>query len=151
MSSPVFTDSFGFKSIDFDSSRCAEMDGVRMLMIQPHKTPVVTYVKQDLSSLQRAVSDHCEEAFIEYTYPFDDDCMILGNEEAKLCGMEGNRRLFGSVYAGPIFITRDNGEGDLCALTDEQVKTYGEMFAVPEDISPSEVQRDVGFTFYGWG
>lgn len=146
-----FTDSFGFKSIDFDSSRCAEMDGVRMLMIQPHKTPVVTYVKQDLSSLQRAVSDHCEEAFIEYTYPFDDDCMILGNEEAKLCGMEGNRRLFGSVYAGPIFITRDNGEGDLCALTDEQVKTYGEMFAVPEDISPSEVQRDVGFTFYGWG
>ena len=107
--------------------------------------------KQDLSSLQRAVSDHCEEAFIEYTYPFDDDCMILGNEEAKLCGMEGNRRLFGSVYAGPIFITRDNGEGDLCALTDEQVKTYGEMFAVPEDISPAEVQRDVGFTFYGWG
>lgn len=77
--------------------------------------------------------------------------MILGNEEAKLCGMEGNRRLFGSVYAGPIFITRDNGEGDLCALTDEQVKTYGEMFAVPEDISPAEVQRDVGFTFYGWG
>ena len=63
-----FTDSFGFKSIDFDSSRCAEMDGIRMLMIQPHKTPVVTYVKQDLSSLQRAVSDHCEEAFIEYTY-----------------------------------------------------------------------------------
>lgn len=146
-----FTDSFGFKSIDFDSSRCAEMDGIRMLMIQPHRTPVVTYVKQDLSSLQRAVSDHCEEAFIEYTYPFDDDCMILGNEEAKLCGMEGNRRLFGSVYAGPIFITRDNGEGDLCALTDEQVKTYGEMFAVPEDISPAEVQRDVGFTFYGWG
>ena len=77
--------------------------------------------------------------------------MILGNEEAKLCGMEGNRRLFGSVYAGPIFITRDNGEGDLCGLTDEQVKTYGEMFTVPEDISPSEVQRDVGFTFYSWG
>ena len=69
-----------------------------------------------------------------YTYPFDDDCMILGNEEAKLCGMEGNRRLFGSVYAGPIFITRDNGEGDLCDLTDEQVKTYGEMFAIPEDM-----------------
>lgn len=87
----------------------------------------------------------------KYTYPFDDDCMILGNEEAKLCGMEGNRRLFGSVYAGPIFVTRDNGEGDLCGLTDEQVKTYGEMFAVPEDISPAEVQRDVGFTFYSWG
>lgn len=146
-----FVDSIGFQNIPFDSSQCAEMNGIRMLMIQPHKTPVVTYVKTDLASLQRAVSDHCEEAYIEYTYPFDDDAMILGNEEAKLIGMEGNRRISGSVYAGPIFVTRDDGEGDLCGLTDEQVKTYGEMFALPEDISPSEVQRDVGFTFYSWG
>ena len=114
-----FVDSIGFEKLpDFDSTQCAEMDGLRMLMIQPHRTPIVTYVKDDLAFLQRAVSDHCEESYIEYTYPFDDDCMILGNEEAKLCGMEGNRRLFGSVFAGPIFITRDNGEGDLCALTD---------------------------------
>ena len=55
------------------------------------------YVKDDLAALQRAVSDHCEESFIEYTYPFEDDCMILGNEEAKLNGMEGNRRLGESI------------------------------------------------------
>lgn len=121
-----------------------------MLMILPHYPPIETYVKDKLDDLQRAVSDHCEESRIEYTYPFDDDCMILGNEEAKLNGMEGNRRLGNGVYAGPIFITGDDGVGGLCNLTDEQVLKYSEMFADPHDISFEEVQNDVGFTLYGW-
>ena len=145
-----FVDSVGFKKIEFDSSQCAEMDGLRMLMIQPHKTPVVTYVKDELDSLQLAVSDHGEDALIEFTYPFDDDCILLGNEEAKLNGMEGNRRLGDAIYAGPLFVTRDNGVGGLCSLADEQVLKYSEMFAEPQDISPEETQADVGFTLFGW-
>lgn len=121
-----------------------------MLMILPHHPPIETYVKDELDCLQLAVSDHGEDALIEFTYPFDDDCMVLGNEEAKLNGMEGNRRLGNSIYAGPIFITRDDGVGGLCSLTDEQVLKYSEMFAEPHDISPEETQADVGFTFYGW-
>ena len=143
-----FVDHIGFKKLDeFDTTKCAEMDGLRMLMIQPHRTPIVTYVKDELDDLQRAVSDHCEDALIEYTYPFDDDCMVLGNEEAKLNGMEGNRRLGDSIYAGPIFITRDNGVGGLCSLNDEQVIKYSEMFAEPHDISQDEVEADSGFSF----
>lgn len=145
-----FCDSIGWKNIKFDKSQSAEMDGIRMLMILPHHPPIETYVKDKLDDLQRAVSDHCEESRIEYTYPFDDDCMILGNENAKLNGMEGNRRLGNGVYAGPIFITRDDGVGGLCNLTDEQVLKYSEMFADPHDISFEEVQNDVGFTLYGW-
>ena len=145
-----FCDNIGWKDIEFDKSQSAEMDGLRVLMILPHHPPVETYIKDELDCLQRAVSDHGEDALIEFTYPFDDDCMILGNEEAKLNGMEGNRRLGESIYAGPIFITRDNGVGGLCSLTDEQVIKYSEMFAEPHDISPEETQADVGFTFYGW-
>ena len=145
-----FCDNVGWKKVDFDTSQTEEMDGVRMLMILPHRPPVVTYVKDNLHDLQMAVSDHGEEALIEYTYPFDDDCMVLGNEEAKLNGMEGNRRLYGSIYAGPIYITRDDGVGGLCSLTDEQVQQYSEMFAEPHDISNEETQADVGFTTFGW-
>lgn len=145
-----FVDSVGFRKVDFDSTQCTEMNGLRMLMIQPHKTPIVTYVKDELDKLQLAVSDHGEGACIEFTYPFDDGCMILGNGEAKLNGMEGNRRFGNSIYAGPIFITRDDGIGGLCSLTDEQVLKYSEIFAEPQDISPEEVQGDIGFTLYGW-
>ena len=145
-----FCDSIGWQKIEFDKAQATEMDGIRMLMILPHHPPIETYVKDELDSLQMAVSDHGEDSYIEYTYPFDDDCMILGNEEAKLIGMEGNRRLGESIYAGPIFITRDVGVGGLCSLTDEQVIKYSEMFAEPHDISPEETQADVGFTLYGW-
>ena len=146
-----FVDHVGFKKLDeFDTTKCAEMDGIRMLMIQPHRTPIVTYVKDELDALQNAVSDHCEDALIEFTYPFDDDCIILGNEEAKLNGMEGNRILVDAIYAGPIFVTKDNGVGGLCSLNDAEVQKYSEVFAQTYDISPEEVQRDVGFTFYGW-
>lgn len=36
-------------------------------MIQPHRTPIVTYVKDELDALQRAVSDHGEDSLIQYT------------------------------------------------------------------------------------
>lgn len=76
--------------------------------------------------------------------------MVLGNDEAKCIGMEGNRRFGNSIYAGPIFITRDDVVGGICSLTDEQVQKYSEMFAAPHDISPEEVQADMGFTLFGW-
>lgn len=143
-----FVDHVGFKKLDeFDTTKCAEMDGLRMLMIQPHRTPIVTFVREDIDDLQRAVSDHGEDSRIQYTYPFDDDCMVLGNDDAKCIGMEGNRRFGDSIYAGPIFITRDNHNSGLCSLTDEQVQKYSEMFAEPQDISQDEVQADMGFTF----
>ena len=143
-----FVDHVGFKKLDeFDTTKSAEMDGLRMLMIQPHRTPIVTFVREDIDDLQRAVSDHGEDSRIQYTYPFDDDCMVLGNDDAKCIGMEGNRRFGESIYAGPIFITRDNHNSGLCSLTDEQVQKYSEMFAEPQDISQDEVQADMGFTF----
>jgi len=87
---------------------------------------------------------------IEFTYPFEDNAMICGNEEAKLEGLEGNRRVFGSVYCGNLFIIGGDEEGGCISLTDEQMQKYGEMFAQPEDISPVEAQADTGFIFYGF-
>ena len=60
-----FVDHVGFKKLDeFDTTKCAEMDGLRMLMIQPHRTPIVTFVREDIDDLQRAVSDHGEDSRI---------------------------------------------------------------------------------------
>ena len=73
--------------------------------------------------------------------------VVYGNDEAKLIGMEGNRRINGHIYAGPIVIVGDDGMGDNADLTEAQVKRYVEMFAEPEDIPDEETQADVGFTF----
>lgn len=144
-----FRDSVGFKAIDIDMSHIPSVEGVRCLMLLPGKAPEVIYVPDRLDAWQSAVSDHGEDSLMEVTYPFDDNAVLVGNEEAKLISMQGNRRIGGSVYAGPLYLVGDNGMGDFCDLTDEQIKKYTELFAEPEDISPEEVEADTGFTIFG--
>ena len=104
----------------------------------------------ELSRWQKAVSRSREDSLIEVTAPFGDGVLTVSNEEAKLCGMEGNRRINGQIYAGPVFLVNDDGNGDFCGLTDKQIAEYTERFRRPEDISQEDVQSDTGFTFYTW-
>ena len=145
-----FCDNIGYKKLDgFDTSKCAEMDGLRVLMIEPNRPPVETRIIDTLEKLQRAVSPNGYQSYIEVTYPFDDNAVVLSNDESKLIGMKGNRRVNGGVYAGQIYIVGDDGHGGFCDLTDEQIEKYSDMFSEPEDISDEEVQSDSGFTFIG--
>lgn len=141
-----FCDSIGFKPLPvFDTTKCEPLHGRKMVIIEPGKPAYAALVDDSLESLQRAVG-----GYIEITYPFDDNSMVIGNEEAKLIGMEGNRHICGSVYAGPLLIAADDGEGGTTDLTDEQIRTYTEMFAEPEEIQQQEVEADTGFFLYGF-
>ena len=144
-----FCDTFGFKPIEFDTSLAQEADGLRVLEIRPCKPPFETRVPDTLESWQKAVSKFGEPSLMEVTYPFDDNAVIVGNEEAKYNGMRGNRRLNGDVYCGQIFIVGDN-KGEFCDLTDEQIKKYSDMFAQPEDISEEEIMNATGFIIAGF-
>ena len=79
----------------------------------------------------------------------DDGTCLVGNEESKLRGMDGNRRIGDgtSIMAGPFFVCGDSGE-TFRSLTDEEVTRYMARFAQPEDISPEEVEADMGFMIY---
>lgn len=146
-----FCDSFGWvKCENFDTSACEDMDGLRALMILPGKTPVETRIIDDLSHWQRAVSRCGEDALMQVVAPFDDNAVIVCNEESKTNGMEGNRRLNGDVIAGPMYIVGEDTDGGFCGLTEGQVQKYKEMFAEPEDISPEEVEASIRFSFSPW-
>ena len=141
-----FCDSVGFQPVAFDPDQAQVPDRLcRILVLEPHRKPYESELVDELPNLQRAVG-----GLIEFTYPFDDNTIVCGNEEAKLEGQEGNRRIYGSVYAGNLFLVGDDGEGGLTSLTDEQMEKYSEMFAQPEDISQEEVAADTGFIFYGF-
>ena len=118
---------------------------MRVVYVEPHKPAYEAEIQHTLEGEQRAVG-----GLIEPIYNEDDTCLV-GNEEAKLIGMEGNRHIGNgsAVMAGPFFVCGLT-EDDFRSLTDEEVTKYMAEFANPEDISQSEVEADTGFIIYGY-
>jgi hypothetical protein len=104
--------------------------------VEPHRKPFVTEILNTLEAQQQTVKGR-----IEYIIN-DDKTIFVVNEEHKINGMEGNRRIEGDVIAGPFFIVGDAGE-DVCSLTDEQIERYTKRFETPEDISPLEIFESI--------
>ena len=116
---------------------------MKVVMVEPNKPAYITEIGSDLVSMQEAVG-----GLIEPIY-FLGDAIMVGNEEAKLIGLDGNRRFGNNIVAGPFFICSekmtDNGTV-FCSLSDELCEKYVQHFAQPQEISQDEVQRDMGFT-----
>ena len=94
-----FCDSFGFKEIDFDESKTQNPDNlIRILYVEPHKKPYIAEISDSLSAQQKAVMGK-----IEYKINGDGTILVM-NEEHKLNGMEGNRRIEEDVIAGPFLL-----------------------------------------------
>ena len=118
---------------------------MRVVYVEPNKTPRVMEMPHTLEAEQKAVG-----GLIELVYN-DDDTAIVCNDEGKLIGMEGNRRLGnGTIIAGPFFVVGLT-EDDFRSLTDEEVVKYMNQFAEPEQISQEEVESDMGFTIIPLG
>lgn len=112
----------------------------RVVYVEPGKPACEKQIGTRLEDLQAAVG-----GCIECVYAHDDQTLIVGNDEAKLLGMEGNRRLEnGSILAGPFFVVGVQGE-NFRSLTDEETSLYLQRYAQPQEISPQEVQQDMGF------
>lgn len=118
---------------------------LRVLMVEPHKVPYELQLRDTLPELQKAVG-----GLIEVLYN-GDGTLLVCNEEGKIIGMEGNRRIGdgSTIIAGPFFVCGDSGES-FRSLTDEELSRYADRFAQPEDISPEEVQADTGFFFFSY-
>ena len=115
-------------------------ENLRILMVESHKAPYEASVPHELTAMQQTVGGLIE------VVRNGDGTLLVCNEEGKLLGMEGNRRIPGDVLAGPFFVVGDAGE-TFRSLTEEELERYRERFAEIEDISPQEVQAATGFFF----
>ena len=115
-------------------------ENLRILMVEPRKAPYEASVPHELTAMQQAVGGLIE------VVRNGDGTLIISNEEGKLLGMEGNRRIPGDVLAGPFFVVGDAGE-TFRSLTEEELERYRERFAEIEEISPQEVQAATEFFF----
>jgi len=142
-----YVQSLGFKEIPFDESQTQKPDNLmRVVYVEPCKSAYEAEVEGTLEGEQRAVQGYIEAIYFEKT----DDVVIIGNEEAKLIGMEGNRHLGNDIIAGPFFVCGTSG-CNFRGLTDEEVTKYMDRFKEPEQISQDEVQGTVGYTIFTGG
>lgn len=120
---------------------------IKALMVEPGKHPVVVMLKRDLDSLQKAVSIGADyQGLIEIIGIGSGDC-ILCNEEGKLIGLEGNRRLGSDIIAGVFYIMSEGEDGDLVSLSDEKIKYYTKKFWEPEVFDSAAVEAAIQVWF----
>ena len=137
-----FCDDVGFKQIKFDETQTKKPDNLmRVVYVEPGRPAYEAEIPHTLEAEQKAV-----DGLITCVYN-DDETAIVCNDEGKLRGMEGNRHLNNgkTIIAGLFFVcglTVDDFRG----LTEQEVQTYLERFAQPEEISQDEVEADMGFT-----
>ena len=139
-----YCDSIGFAKIDFDESLVHKQDNLmQVVYVEPHRKPFVSEIEHTLDAEQKAVG-----GLIELVYN-EDGTAIICNEEGKLIGLDGNRRIGNgsSIIAGSFFVVGLT-EDDFCSLTDEEAQKYMERFSEPEEIPEEDVQNDMGFTIY---
>ena len=107
---------------------------MQVVIVEPKKKPIVQDIDAGLESMQKIVGGP-----IEAVYPFDEPVALIANEEGKLLNLPLNRALRddeGNVYdiiSGTFFVCAAPPDSDRFeGLTDQQVKTYTERFAMPE-------------------
>lgn len=123
-----FCDSFGFENIQFKAEQTHKPDNLlRVVALEPGKSAYEAEVADHFRAFQQAVHGHFEAA-----YPFEDNAVLIANEEGLIHGMEANRLIGGNLYVGPMFIIGDDGDGNFCSLTDDQAKQYLAKFNQPE-------------------
>ncbi len=115
---------------------------MKVLIVEPHKEPYEKDIDKSLSSMQKVVGGLIEPVDL------DENATIVCNEEGKLMGLEGNRRVGRDIIAGTFFIAGTNDEGEFVSLTDEQLKACKERFNKPEEILPEEVEDSIFIEFY---
>ena len=120
-----------------------ENKALRVLRVEPGKTPEEKEIKSDLASLQAEVGGLIECVYLDDEF----NTVLVCNEEGKLNGMEMNRRLGDDIICGPFFLVRDDTEGDFASLTDRQVEQYSEAFAQPEQFAEYEPDAEPHMRF----
>ena len=130
--------------MEFDEKLTHKPDNLmRVVYVEPGKPAYQAEIGKTLEAEQKAVG-----GLIEAIY-YDDNICLIANEESKLIGMSGNRRIGDgtSIIAGPFFVCGIDGE-NFRSLSEEEVVKYMDEFSVPEEISREEVEADTGFTMF---
>ena len=121
----AFLDSLGL-------SEAIRAGHLRVLVVEPERTPYVKEIPHTLEALQQEVG-----GLIEVIYPYADLVGLVCNEEGKLLGLPLNRALFDKngkmrdIICGTFLVTGLGAE-DLASLPPDLLEKYYRHFQAIE-------------------
>ena len=114
---------------------------ITVLMVEPNKHPSITTITNDLDSLQKAVSIGADFQGLIEIFAIDDGVLVLCNEEGKLIGLEGNRRIGNDIITGVFYVVGEDGHGNLTSLSEDLLQAYQQRFWEPEHYTQTDVEH----------
>ena len=108
---------------------------IKVLMVAPGEHPKEIVLENNLDALQKAVSIGCDYQGLIEVVSLEKGVCIICNEEGKLLGLEGNRRLGSDIVAGVFYVVGEDKCGNFVSLTEAQMEYYTKRFWEPEQIS----------------
>lgn len=125
---------------DFELSN-VNNKALRVLLVEPGAPPRATVIPHNLDGLQAAVGGMIE------IVDLDEKTCLVCNEEGKLLGLPGNRRVGNDIIAGTFFLCGMDDDGNTVSLSEEQIEQYSKRFQEPEHYTDKQVQDALYFSF----
>lgn len=123
---------------------------IKVLKVAPGEYPKEVVLENNLDVLQKAVSIGCDYQGLIEVISLEKGVCIICNEEGKLLGLEGNRRLGGDIIAGVFYVVGEDKCGNFVSLTKAQMEQYSKRFWEPEQFSVGDV-TDLIYAFIHMG
>ena len=123
---------------------------IKVLMVEPGNHPTEVTLDNTLDSLQKAVSIGTSYIGLIEIIPIDKKTLILCNEEGKLNGLEGNRKINADIIAGTFYICGEDEQGNLTSLNESEIQKYKTRFWNPEYYTEEEVEEAIYYTVKEW-
>ena len=107
-------------------------------------------MENNLDALQKAVSIGCDYQGLIEIIGLEEGVCIICNEEGKLLGLEGNRRLGSDILAGVFYVVGEDKCGNFVSLTEKQIEQYRRRFWAPEMFLAGDI-TDLIYAFIHMG
>lgn len=114
---------------------------IHVLKIEAGKHPVAVKIKNDLKSLQQAVSIGADYVGLVEIISLTNRICLVCNEEGKLIGLTPNRMVGYDIICGVFYITGQDDEGNLTSLTEQEMEVYCRQFWLPEVFLPGAAEQ----------
>ena len=112
---------------------------ITALMVAPNMKPCLIVLENNLDFLQKAVSIGAPYQGLIEVHTLEPGVCMICNEEGKLIGLSGNRRIGNDIITGIFYIVGEDNCGNFTSLPKDIAAKYMERFKYPEIITEEEV------------